>query len=216
VDEPIPFDDVTAILRLSNKYDIQPFRQKSIQELKKVFPCTLLDYDSVYPIGKMPTLSCGQIVRSILLARVCNAPELLPCIFYFMCQLPTNFILQCHPIFPRMEMDICLVGREKLQEMREAVALSFLLDPKSSQHCSNPTLCEQQCLLILSDLISNRLHAGTHALETISLTVMEKMFCGPCAEDKLSAHRAAREKLWNDLPSYFGLGTWEELRSAQK
>jgi len=45
---------------------------------------------------------------------------------------------------------------------------------------------------------------------------VETVLCHPCAEGKLSGYRAAREKVWNDLPSYFGLGTWEELRSAQK
>jgi hypothetical protein len=216
VDEPIPFDAVIAILRLSNKYDIQPFRQKSIQELKKVFPCTLHDYDSIYPSGTFTTLSGGKAAQSIPLARACNTLELLPFIFYILSQIPMKVLFQCHPILPRTEMEICLLGREKLQEMRETVALSFIIDPKSSQHCLNPTICEQQRLLILNKLISKRLHAGVPALRKADLEKLERIFCRPCAEEKLSVHRAAREKLWNDLPSYFGLGTWEELRSAQK
>jgi hypothetical protein len=216
VDEPIPFDAVIAILRLSNKYDIHPFRQKSIQELKKVFPCTLHDYDSIYPNDTYTTLSWSHIVKSIYLARACNTLELLPFIFYILGQVSMNVLFRSHAILPRTEMEICLLGREKLQEMRETVAFSYLIDPKSSQHCLNPTICEQQRLLSLNALISERFHAGTRALMKADLETLEMIFCRPCAEEKLSIHLAAREKLWNDLPSYFGLGTWEELRSAQK
>ncbi|KIM83485.1 hypothetical protein PILCRDRAFT_425712, partial [Piloderma croceum F 1598] len=215
VDERIPFNNVTAILRLSNKYDIQPFRQKSIQELKKVFPCTLHDYDAIYPLGTTITLTCHDIIQSILLARACTTLELLPCIYYLMSRFSMKTLLRCHTLLPRDEMEICLLGREKLQEIRETVALSFLLDPKPSQHCSNPTLCERRCLTTLNRTISNTLHLGIYALTT-DPELAEILLCGPCAEEKLSAHRAARENLWNELPNYFGLGTWEELRSAQK
>jgi len=184
--------------------------------LKKVFPCTLLDYDSIYPNATTTTLSCTKVIQSILLARAYNTLELLPCIFYFAVKFQSNILFRFSAFLSKKDMEICLLGREKLQEMRETVGFSYLLGPKPSQHCLNPTLCERQRQLFLTEIISERYHAGTHALETISLTVMEKIFCRPCAEDKLFIHWAAREKLWNDLPSYFGLGTWEELRSAQK
>src|ERR1700685_1496895 len=73
-DHPTPFDDIAGVLRLSSKYDIPTFRQKSIQELKKLFPCTLPDLDSVYPLTPRPKAYILMI--SLLLARECNVLEL--------------------------------------------------------------------------------------------------------------------------------------------
>jgi len=100
--------------------------------------------------------------------------------------------------------------RDTLATMRGTVALSFIL--KRSPHCPTPVVCEGQNRLLLGCELK-RLYRGSHALENLSSLLGR--FCRPCADDKLSAHKLAREKVWNELPSYFGLGTWEELWDSQ-
>jgi hypothetical protein len=36
--------------------------------------------------------------------------------------------------------------------------------------------------------------------------------CKPCLDSLIVAYEKARQELWDDLPSYFGLPPWEELK----
>ena len=72
-DPSIPFDAIAGILRLSNKYNIPPIRRRSIQELKRHLPRTLLDFD---------TVRCTSVlIKAIILTRECNTLDILLCAF---------------------------------------------------------------------------------------------------------------------------------------
>jgi hypothetical protein len=84
-----------------------------------------------------------------------------------------------------------------------------------SQHCLNRASCQQMGLLILDAAIStNRLPY----LDVLSKATWDAAFsshCIRCIEDKTATYTRTRETVWNELPGYFGLGTWDELRNAQ-
>ena len=40
--------------------------------------------------------------------------------------------------------------------------------------------------------------------------------CPSCTSSYKDAYKSARKKVWNELPGYFGLGTWEEIRESIK
>jgi hypothetical protein len=213
-DTRTPFEDVAGILRLSHKYDIQNFRRQAIQELKKLFPCTLLDYDSIYPSNDRPAST--TVVESIILARECNALELLPCALYFACQLHTKAMIKSFASLPRYELENCILARDRLLVALETQTFSFIFNPKLSENCQSQTECERASSRRLRKVISARSHTSpTSFIKCTAWDSVNHFFCSSCDADFRLSHEVAREKAWNELPGYFGLGTWDELQAAQ-
>jgi hypothetical protein len=197
------------------KYDIQNFRRQAIQELKKLFPCTLLDYDAlIYRSDTQPNST--PIVESIILARECNALELLPCALYFACQFRTSNMINSFASLPRYEQENCILARDRLLVALETQTFSFIFNLKLSENCQSQTECERASSRCLRKLISTRSHTSPAGFtKCTAWESVNHSFCGSCASDFRLSHEVAREKVWNELPGYFGLGTWEELRAAQ-
>ena len=211
-DPPIPFDAIAGILRLSNKYDIPPIRRRCIHELRRHFPCTLAAFDAT--ILNAPPLSTLMPTKAIILARECNALDILPCAFYLLCQAETEAFLDILTLLPQQEIRTCLLGRERLRVVLETATLSFALNPNPSPTCTDRAGCRPNGLEFLSAAISQRIHAGFYALEKNNVDKMlNDHLCYICTEDRIFAHIRGREKVWNELPGYFGLGTWEALRA---
>ena len=213
-DTRTPFQDVAGILRSSHKYDIQNFRRQAIQELKKIFPCTLLDYDAIYCGNDRPT--APTLMGSISLARSCNALELLPSAYYFICEFSISDTLKSFAPLVRHDLEICMLARDRLQSAQETQSYPWIFNPKPSEGCQSKKACELVGFQHLKRLISMRHHTKCHPLQKfLSRDRIKEVYCSSCAADIRSSTELGREKVWNELPGYFGLGTWEELRIAQ-
>ena len=157
-----------------------------------------------------------MLIKAITLARECNTLDILPCAFYLLCQLETEAFLDLLTLLPPQEMRNCFLGRERLGAIQETATCSFALNPKPSPNCTDRDGCGHTGLVFLSTTISKRRHAGFCALEKVDVgKTLKDHFCRTCINDKKSAHKLGREKVWNELPGLLGLGTWEELREAQ-
>jgi len=156
-------------------------------------------------------------VQAIILGRECNAPEILPVAFYLFCHIPTRQKLDASftADLPRHEIDLCIIACDKLAEVFETETFSHVYNFTISQDCQTKNRCEQVGLRILRNAISQRLHVQCPTLEAFGWDDFKPQYCNPCIAAIKSAFVLRRQKVWNDLPSYFGLGTWEELRNAQ-
>ena len=113
----------------------------------------------------------------------------------------------------RRIIDHAVRGRDKLIQAYhgtlEKWARKKLLSP--DQQCPSKSICAYSKLLASQSYFSTedgelcRLGPGEY-------DTSESQLCKPCHDSLVVAYDKAREKLWNFLPSFFGLSPWEELK----
>ena len=103
-------------------------------------------------------------------------------------------------------------GRDKLiqayHEVLRRWAREKLLLP--SPQCSSFKICSPQKLLA-TQLIFSTIDGGINHLEPWDKDFKSQL-CKPCLDSLIVAYEKARQELWDDLPSFFGLPPWEELK----
>ena len=70
-------------------------------------------------------------------------------------------------------------------------------------------------LRILDAAISTNLLLYPDVLSKATWDAAFGSLCIRCIEDKTATYTRTRETVWNELPGYFGLGTWDELRNVE-
>ena len=105
-----------------------------------------------------------------------------------------------------------VLGRDKLIQTYHGVLKGWagekLLSP--SRQCSSVSICSHKKLLASQSLFSIT-DGGIKHLEPWDQNSKTRL-CKPCLDSLMVAYEEAREELWNDLPSFFGLSPWEELK----
>lgn len=103
-------------------------------------------------------------------------------------------------------------GRDKLiqayHDILKGWAREKLLLP--SQQCSSISICSHQKLLASQSLFLIT-DGDIKCLQPWNQDSKTQL-CKPCLDSLIAAYEKARRKLWDDLPSFFGLPPWEELK----
>jgi hypothetical protein len=103
-------------------------------------------------------------------------------------------------------------GRDKLIQASHGIlqgwARENLLLP--SQQCSSISICSHKKLLV-AQLLFPTIDGHLHQLGPWDQESKTPL-CKPCFDSLNVAYEKARQKLWDDLPSFFGLPPWEELK----
>ncbi|KAF7297720.1 BTB domain-containing protein [Mycena kentingensis (nom. inval.)] len=213
---------VSAILRLSNKYDIPTFRQQCIQRLKKNFPTTLEGYeetiDEWLDVFLPDGFSISEVaVHVINLGREVGLYSVLPAALYTIISrrsAATDGVLSdvVSKLEDRSDETLCLRAYAQLvQDYRKTPVGCFQPDIVPCYGCKADLDCSSA-----ADVCLRR------TFENVSIIVgvvepwreeweWEEDLCEACIKVAMAAHRAARQKAWDELPSYFGLPVWEEL-----
>ncbi|KAF7297736.1 BTB domain-containing protein [Mycena kentingensis (nom. inval.)] len=212
---------LSAILRLSKKYDIPELRRRCVACLKKEFPATIADYDAknkkmkIFSFIKLSELNVQFLAKIIELAREVGLYSILPLALYIINAL--NVPAGIHsPLFTDID------AADQLRILRGRTQLYALFPLRSplkwmdSQHGSVPSqACTQrrECQAVVAAINDAVLRKNDY-LVCIFLewpeTRTEKL-CENCTVIAKEVHRSMREQCWNELPSYFDLPPWEEL-----
>lgn len=215
-------DRVTSILRISTKYEMAMFRNQCILELKQLYPSSLNYFDAVYSLSGAPWTFQTKEDEAVNFAKVfdlvheLNVPEILPCAFYFWTQLDVSTILAT---LSKGDSAACLVGRDRLQKMQHEQTYGFVLHFPSYDQCQCCGDCKQQMDSMVTHFHRTKgqwtdLNPYTIQLADFSV-YRDGSICAVCLKGMEKDHQNARKKVWDNLPGIFGLGTWEELRTAQ-
>ena len=210
---------------MSTKYDIPSFRSKCIDELKSTFPCTLEEFDAIGYDSELyhqtaPRPSRGRRILSsaLLLFRECDLPAFLPSLFYLLTRGSLTETLSRLSDLPKSENFGCiLLGREKLVDAQLSDASTYL-NFKASSGCSRPGDCRESWLRRREALMNTGRHMNQCALANVAhwFNNDASFLCPSCTSSYKDAYKSSRKKVWNELPGYFGLGTWEEIRESIK
>lgn len=200
---------VAGILRISTKYSMQQLRNKCIAIIQAKFPSTLKGCDEVLSRGIQYVPS--EIVRIIPLARETTVPKVLPWAFYLCAHISVDEILT-NSVLSWRDKALCLAGKERLWEAQKKHTHPFLLDFKQCPQCTGA--CQTRVPRMLKIENIENLRMSPHPLEEYT-DWKSLMLCPKCQSVSEMGHRDGRERVWDALPSFFHLGTWEDICKDQ-
>ncbi|KAG6916681.1 hypothetical protein DXG01_005802 [Tephrocybe rancida] len=199
---------VSGILKISTKYDILFIREKCISILRAKFPTTLHGCDALVSSGYQYTAT--TVVRAIPLARETNVPALLPWAFYISTNIDPDPLL-ADPVLSWRDKALCLAGKTLLWERQKADTHRFLFEFTKAPDCRHGCGLRLQ---MMSWKHMEELRKKPHPLHEYDDWDTHQV-CGACLAHVQAEHARGREKVWNDLPKIFHLGTWEEIHAEQ-
>jgi len=202
---------ISGILRISTKYNMQQIRNKCMSMIQDKFPSTLAGCDDV--IKRKLLYSPSEIDRLIPLARETNIPHVLPWAFYLCTQMGPDDILK-NTVLSWKDKALCLAGKECLWEAMKTLTHNFILRFTPAPYCTSncrPRLPEAPSEAL--DVIE-MLRKAPHVLEEYKDWAALRL-CHKCQPFLQAQHRSGREKVWQSLPSFFQLGTWEDVMKEQ-
>lgn len=217
----VPYEELAGIFRLSTKYHMPTLRRKCILRFGRAFPCTLKKYDDVGPMAGVFPMGVDT-ADALKLFRECDALEFLPVLYYFTSSGDLENTCKRIARFPPDDALKCLIGREKLLLAQQAKIAPFFYRAQPTSNCQHYDQCRELCQGMLEvvwgddDLVKDQNAFGDWSGFRIlnPLPGGSTSYCPGCCLAYKEAFVLAREKLWEELPGYFLLGTWEEIRVA--
>ncbi|EAU89406.1 hypothetical protein CC1G_07632 [Coprinopsis cinerea okayama7 len=221
---------ISGVLQVSTKYNMVKLRKKCISLLLVKFPnnfencAQLLQNQSKY--------DSPDIIRLIRLARRTNVLEVLPWAYYLCTHLSVNDIMHDR-VLSWEDKAICLAGKERLWQAQKStsnsVLFSFTPVPQCASQCQSrlltsvpgttlngPSSSSTPLLMGMPYREAEELRQNPHPLgEFDGWTSLERQICSKCLSHQMALHKQGRQKIWEALPTYFELGTWEDIRREQ-
>ncbi|KAF7299328.1 BTB domain-containing protein [Mycena indigotica] len=210
-------DQVSAILRLSKKYDLAGFRKHCVERLKAEFPTKLLQFDNVIKSWTNICVNdddgpkaCVQVVN---LARELGLYSILPTAFYNLIHYSEG--IHGDSLVMMTDKEDRRVSLEAYIKMVRSYTNTPLkwLAPKSGiswDACTSPSRCSSERKEILIELLSQSDKVAS--ILRVWNNQWDTRMCEGCVTKAQEVFETARKDCWEKLPSYFGLEDWETLQ----
>ncbi|EDR11217.1 uncharacterized protein LACBIDRAFT_315775 [Laccaria bicolor S238N-H82] len=216
----IPFRTLVAMLRLGDKYHGHSIREEALRFLRYEFPQDLDDWMDIWGTKIYPYPESE--FDFINLADEIGLHSVLPAMYYTCIKYEKlKDIFYGHPnsdgSVMRLSSDVqaCLViGREKLAFALRKHTFSWLYNKKiiPCSRCS----AKPECTAARNQLIRKVWMPVPNislALDVWNRSEFASGLCSFCAYTAEKLFHSGQEKLWIELPSYFGLPSWDELEN---
>ncbi|KAJ7039779.1 hypothetical protein C8F04DRAFT_1084798 [Mycena alexandri] len=223
----IPFAYIASFVRLGRKYEFRNLFNIAVERLAFENPTTLKEYDALIDTLKLAAgHSTTRIVDyrgirqdTLTLARENGLLAILPCAYFrvvlrgaadiFKSTLQpdgTTSHLSC------TDHRICAVGLEKVlaTQFRPDSLLGWVILWKPTDGCKSVSTCQSWRDSFLPRILSL---AGSKVYSLSVMSFEDAQLCESCQEQAKPALIAGRTKFWEDLPSFFDLPPWSELRN---
>ena len=203
------YPELSALARLAHKYQIDVVERYAIGRLKEVFTNNFEAWErEVYVFNESFIAPCNPI-DSIDLARLTNAPSMLPLSFY-LCAQDMNLIVDGQKredgtctMLSNADMKRCIAGYGELCRMSEPMLQQTFLAPPPPNFCETPSECKHAVKRMVKRF---GLKKTLHHLTTWEPHIEEEFDgCDACSKAAIERDKAARRELWKKLPRIFGL-----------
>ncbi|KAF9558724.1 hypothetical protein CPC08DRAFT_763786 [Agrocybe pediades] len=206
-------EHAVALYRLGNKYGIEHLREDVLCRMKEEYPSTLPGWREASP-------STAFFPRKELLTTMANLAyeynilSVLPAIYVDLCQYSTEglFDMKDKDLLNPAVLKACLIGKDKLIHALRA-ALDVREGAGEYANCLTGT-CGTIFSLLSRDIDARYLsdrgifcHTGT------MVDFYDVECCAECLKFLKGIAEPIRAELWDNLPSFFGLPTWAELKA---
>lgn len=221
--EMLTFDEVSVLLQLGSKYQIERMKTDAIRRLKTCFPDNLEDFvnartdrdlfdnkdDSKFYQSTALSLHFSHCRDVITLARRHDLDSLLPSAFYAYAQMKMEGIINADAarVMSRMsnaDRARCVNGRFNLKmALRRNLLVTLqqagISDCLTPQSCTNKRMERTECLCDWDvsswALMDKRIFKRDFALN----------FCATCTNRCTSTYDKKRQETWTNLRAYFDL-----------
>ncbi len=217
-------------MRLSSKYRIRSLCEQTASHLATHYVTTLEEFD----------IDQQRLPRSILvwecdemgLLPICRETgmlSMLPTAFYYLATYYWNNFPSDHmgieldpedtPFYESMsKVDLLKAasGRESLRRAIGEEICRFLYEPSPPTCCSGPGDCRLRKLQFLGTAMWRE---WCDSVDALNISLVEdvrdelKALCAVCKIELESSMQDGRQRVWMNLPSYFGLASWETLKA---
>ncbi|KAF7326847.1 BTB domain-containing protein [Mycena venus] len=227
-----PFPFIAAIVRLGRKYDSKNLLEAAVQRLTFENPSTLEQYQQLLGATKeilyRPTQigqNAGIIFDTITLARENDLFALLPCaylravLFHDQETILDGVSRVVNidgvsrsinpPVTPsQTDQRLCLRAMRKFVQVQWARPglWNWLSSDQCADGCTSTLSCTTRRKAILRCSLKNSVSLIPFGCAS------EPHLCSVCERHHLGIMAEERKKLWEDLPGFFDLPPWDELR----
>ncbi len=208
------WDTASALLRLSTKYQVHILRKKAIMRLKKLYPDTFEAYARLRETQSL-NFKDGNHIAMFRLARETQSLNFLPLAFYHVALSDADG-LRTQPGISQQDLVMCFLGRERLrQALWQLIESSGFLDGRHSNDGDfvADSDCNQFKLRLMKSPLWRQIIDTPDILGLQLYSINMRGVCQGCRSSFWSRIQNKRHDIWNELPDYFGLPPWEELKA---
>ncbi|KAF5323129.1 hypothetical protein D9611_009389 [Ephemerocybe angulata] len=225
---PVSYKTVCSTIRMAHKYDMPTLRSKAIARLTMEFPDTLEGWDArakgggYARIGDVETTDA--LFALISLAHRYEIRRILPAAYYKCCSKMPELLKAAEPTVdiekrvPFSALESCFKGRDILLESHVEANYSIL------EGLARPQGNVPDCMSRSDSCYTSwRNHGHEEGLwksgrEVKGLDMWEQWplvlhLCETCRHYTEECLTHSRERTWENLPQYFDLGTWDDLKN---
>ncbi|KAJ6471582.1 hypothetical protein C8R47DRAFT_1324904 [Mycena vitilis] len=223
---PTTLPILTAILRMSYKYDVDALRKRSLTHLASFHPTTLAGYDAltVTPTRLVNELQDPELELSFVdiavLARNLSIDWILPVAFYRICQFTFESTILTAPL--DLDDKVRIITNCRILEGSAVSKVLAFLWPSSDHNCD--AISQQECRksrFALRQGAEECRERSSGNAATMPLDIWTQQdwddldVCKACLSSMRANHRAAKQALWDELPELFGLPPWKDLKKMK-
>ncbi|KAF7368556.1 BTB domain-containing protein [Mycena venus] len=221
--------DILAIVRLSNKYDIQYLFRRAISHLAKTYPTELppfLEHLNHYPTGFESLKSTPDAHLQVLrVLHEVNALWLLPAAYARAAKcLPARlFSAASWPLLPEpIKLKLHLAHAH---QARHIITIVHAVGGEpDTDTCVAPASCPLEILSVVTALLEQvgqvDMEFNFFDVKDIFLpSVWEDLgapMCARCMAHRAQAVEGSMRTVWEALPGNLGLPPWEELKKMRE
>ncbi len=201
---------------MGTKYDFRTVRSEVVRHLAFYFPDDLSLFQKAKSRKMLhdPPEDCDFWL--LHLARKCDAQVALPAILYSCAIHPLSAIFNSAAVVGLHDLGVIVTGRENMMKQSYVVAGQLL---KVVEDCRSWN-CQREKTIIyfnhggVNTFVPPALPPQVKPMDLIPHDNDDDDVCNDCARSCTKAMNDVRDGFWAELPAFFALGSWEELRKA--
>ncbi|KAJ7928422.1 hypothetical protein B0H13DRAFT_982159 [Mycena leptocephala] len=228
LEKALPLPIVAALIRLGRKYNFQRLLDSAVERLTFENPSTLEEFDALNsePLGMTYGPSRivsypGLLFDVLTLGRENDILSILPCAYYRLLEGDYSLAQLFDGVKRRdgttaslapIDLRRCILAREKLLKKRFHPGYTLEWIRKwEYDDCTKP----EPCRLVRNTLLE--FYVDTAAVGSLvggrSLSGFCAHLCATCFEHATDSLTRGRKKMWEELPGFFDLPPWNELKN---
>ncbi|KAG7444120.1 uncharacterized protein BT62DRAFT_934292 [Guyanagaster necrorhizus] len=221
--KPTHYDTLESMLRMSTKYHAKQLRHELIEHLIMIYPSEMMVLEK-YKDLRIPSDDTHSL-RAITMARECDVPMILPTAFYWASTISPAQLIRLQPKLKSKDLAEILVGREKIAQAVYKAMWCWLSETRHG--CKGDRKCRARRLSVLRDtnqfqgappsFFLNKILPETPDEESSDSESDEEdeegKFCEHCLQQWYTPKKMRKDyqDIWDSLPSYFTLPSWDDL-----
>ncbi|KAF8216742.1 hypothetical protein K438DRAFT_2081667 [Mycena galopus ATCC 62051] len=212
----LPLSAVGALIRLGRKYNFKDLFDLAVARFMSECPTTLGEYDAPPATSTTITYYPGVEFDVVALASENRLMLALPSAYYF-CVAAMSLDDLFDSIskadgtvasLPPADLRRCVVGRQRLLLKQFQSGYTFGWTRRESNFEES-----SRCRKSRNTLVHEVLDCALVGALTPQSHLSDLDFCATCTRDIEKCTTAGRKKIWEELPQFFDLPPWDELRN---